>query len=289
MTGYGRKDLDASGISLTVEIRSVNNRFIDIQVKTPRSLMSLEPRIKKIVQDRCARGRFDVFISRGGQRESTGRIAVDEQLLNQYVAVMTDIRERFGLGGDVNLSLISGFPGLVTVSEEREDLETLWTALSQGVVHALAELDAMRAEEGAALVADITRRLGTIEELLGAVETLSPLSVEQARKRMAEALARLVQEQMDPARLAQEVAILAERTDVTEELTRLRSHINQFRALIAAGTSEPVGRKLDFLLQEMGREANTIASKAMQARIAHHIVEIKAELEKIREQVQNIE
>jgi uncharacterized protein (TIGR00255 family) len=289
MTGYGRKDVDADGISLSVEIRSVNNRFIDIQVKTPRSLMALEPRIKKIVQDRCSRGRFDIFISRGGQRETAGRIAVDATLLDQYIQVMKGLKERFRLGGEVDLSLVGAFPGLVTVSEEKEDLGILWSALSEGLADALDDLDGMRAEEGRALVADIGRRLDKIEALMKAVETLSPLSVEQARKRMSETLNRLLQEQADPVRLAQEVAILAERTDVTEELTRLGSHLRQFRTLISEGTAEPVGRKLDFLLQEMGREANTVASKAMQAQISYHVVDIKAELEKIREQVQNIE
>ena len=147
----------------------------------------------------------------------------------------------------------------------------------------------MRAEEGSALVEDMRRRLDLIERLMESVRVLSPQTVEHARKRMSETLARLLNEQPDPVRLAQEMAILAERTDVTEELTRLGSHPVQFRNLVSEALAEPVGRKLDFLLQEMGREANTIASKAMSASIAHHIVDIKAELEKIREQAQNIE
>ena len=147
----------------------------------------------------------------------------------------------------------------------------------------------MRTEEGTALVGDMVRRLALIEQLMQNVEVLSPQTVELARARMSETLTRLLNEQPDPVRLAQEMAILAERTDVTEEITRLGSHLRQYRNLVSLNTNEPVGRKLDFLLQEMGREANTIASKAMNAQIAHHVVDIKAELEKIREQAQNIE
>jgi uncharacterized protein (TIGR00255 family) len=289
MTGYGRKELSSAGIHATIEIRSVNNRFIDIQIKAPRSLASLEPRIKKAVQDRCSRGRIDVFITRNGDRETSGRLAVDQALVEQYVAVMRDLKERFGLSGEVNLSMVSSFPGVINTTEDKEDLEQFWPALSEGLEHALKELDGMRIDEGNALVQDMNRRLDLIEGLMHEVELLSPSTVEQARKRMSEVLARLLNEQPDPVRLTQEIAILAERTDVTEELTRLSSHLRQFRLLISGTTIEPVGRKLDFLLQEMGRESNTIASKAMNSQIAHHVVDIKAELEKIREQAQNIE
>jgi uncharacterized protein (TIGR00255 family) len=289
MTGYGRKEVSAPGIHATIEIRSVNNRFIDVQVKAPRSFAALEPRIRKAVQDSCSRGRIDVFVTRSGERETAGKLDVDERLVNQYVGLMRSIRDRFGLSGDIDISLIAGFPGLVTLSEDKEDTEAIWQALSGGLGQALQELDGMRTEEGRALVADMAGRLNAIEGLMRAVESAAPATVEQARKRMSETLSRLLAEQPDPVRLAQEIALLAERTDVTEELTRLNSHIRQFRALISEPTGDPVGRKLDFLLQEMGREANTIASKAMNSQIAYHIVDIKAELEKIREQAQNIE
>ena len=289
MTGYGRKEVTSDGIHVTIEIRSVNNRFIDIQVKAPRAFAALEPRIKKAVQDRCSRGRFDVFITRNGDRETAARLAVDETLLDQYIRILRDLKARLGLGGDIDLALVAGVQGLITTTEEKEDIEAAWQAISEGLKHALDELDAMRAEEGNILVRDMIRRLDMIEGLIEAVQTLSPLSVEQARKRMSETLSRVLHEQPDPVRLAQEIALLAERTDVTEELTRLNSHIRQFRAMLADTTGEPVGRKLDFLLQEMGREANTIASKAMDAQISYHVVNIKAELEKIREQAQNIE
>lgn len=289
MTGYGRKEFEAGGIHITLEIRSVNNRYIDVQVKAPRSFASLEPRIKKAVQERCSRGRFDVFLTRNGERESGGRIFADDLMIGRYLDVLRQIKQQFGLAGEPDLAMVAGFPGMIGVTEEKEDIEVMWLAVSDGLRDAITELDGMRAAEGKTLVRDMARRLGIIEGLMQAVNTLSPASVEQARKRMAETLSRLLAEQPDPVRLAQEIAILAERTDVTEEITRLGSHLEQFRALISNQMSEPVGRKLDFLLQEMGREANTIASKAMNAQIAHHIVDMKSELEKIREQVQNIE
>lgn len=289
MTGYGRAELTAAGLHVTIDIRSVNNRFIDIQIKAPRVFATLEPRIRKAVQDRFSRGRFDVFITRNGERETAGRLAVDEKIIGQYVDILRDLKARFGLAGEIDLSLVAGFQGLITVTEEKDDVEAVWKDVAEGLKQGLNELDRMRAEEGKALVQDMSRRMDIIEGRMQDIRTLSPRSVENARKRMAETLSRLLKEQPDPLRLAQEIAILAERTDVTEELTRLSSHLKQFRSLLADATNEPVGRKLDFLLQEMGREANTIASKALDAQISYHVVDIKAELEKIREQAQNIE
>ncbi len=289
MTGYGRHEINLGRIHFTVEVRSVNNRFIDVQVKAPRALSVLEPRIKKLVQDRCSRGRFDVFISRNGDRETAGRLVVDEALADQYVGILKDLKGRFGLSGEIDLRVLTGFPGLIAMTEEKEDIDAIWSALTEGLEHALTELYRMRAEEGKSLVRDMHRRIDAIEGFMASIHTLAPASVELSRKRISDSLARLLNEPPDPVRMAQEIAILAERTDVTEELTRLSSHIGQFRMLTSQQGAEAVGRKLDFLLQEMGREANTISSKAMSSEIAHHVVDIKAELEKVREQVQNIE
>ncbi len=290
MTGYGRSEPSGAGSSrFTVEVRSVNNRYIDIQVKAPRELSVLEQRIRKSVQDRFSRGRFDVYIIRNGDKESAGRLVVNETLAGQYISALKDLKARFGLGGDVDVSFLAGFQDLFALTEVKEDMEAVWQVLSDGLAHALKGLDDMRAEEGGALVRDISGRLETIDRLLSSIHELAPASVEAARTRMSDVLRKLLHEQPDPVRLAQEIAILAERTDVTEELTRLGSHMKQFRALLADPSGEAVGRKLDFLLQEMGRETNTIASKAMDAQISLSVVNIKAELEKIREQVQNIE
>jgi uncharacterized protein (TIGR00255 family) len=288
MTGYGRKEVTGA-VHGSIEVRSVNNRYLDIQVKTPRSLAALEPRVKKTIQDRFSRGRFDVFITRNGEQERIGKLTHDEALAAQYIGILRDLKARFNLSGEVDLSLVAGFHDIITVTEDNEDIEAVWQLFAEGLGQALDELDGMRAEEGRALVRDMVRRLDIISSFMKEIDILSPLSVESARRRMDETLTRLLNERPDPVRLAQEVAILAERTDVTEELTRLSSHIAQFRSMLAGATREPIGRRLDFLLQEMGREANTISSKAQEAQISYHVVNIKAELEKIREQTQNIE
>jgi uncharacterized protein (TIGR00255 family) len=272
------------GGHFSIEIRSLNNRYLDVQVKIPRGLAVLESRVKKNVQERFSRGRFDVSIARNSEHERGGRLAVNETLAAQYIGILKDLKARFGLSGDADLSLVAGLPDLITMTDVKDDPEALWQLLQ-----ALDELHRMRGEEGALLAQDIRERLDTIERAIQAISIRTPVTVENARKRMTETLNRLLTEQPDPVRLAQEIAVLAERTDVTEELTRLACHMTQFRSLLGGSTREAVGRKLDFLLQEMGREVNTIASKAMDAQISMDVVNVKAELEKIREQVQNIE
>lgn len=289
MTGYGRTEADDEGGHFSIEIRSLNNRYLDVQVKIPRGLAVLESRVKKTVQERFSRGRFDVSIARNSEHERGGRLAVNEILAAQYIGILKDLKARFGLSGDADLSLVAGLPDLITMTDVKDDPEALWQLLSTGMSQALDELDRMRGEEGAILSQDIRERLDTSERAIQAITSRTPVTVENARKRMTETLNRLLTEQPDPVRLAQEIAVLAERTDVTEELTRLACHMTQFRSLLGGSTHEAVGRKLDFLLQEMGREVNTIASKAMDAQISMDVVNVKAELEKIREQVQNIE
>ncbi len=289
MTGYGRKEASGEVGHFSIEIRSVNNRYIDVQAKMPRGLSLLELRVKKAVQERCSRGRFDVLITRNNDREKATRLVVDDVLAGQYVGLLRDLKMRYGLAGEVDLSLVAGMQNIITMTEVSEDMEAIWILLANGLDAALDELDRMRLDEGAALVRDITGRIDAIEGMVRSIGAQSPLTVEKARKRMADAVAKLLQEQPDPARMAQEIAILAERTDVTEELTRLDSHLAQFRAMLIETPEEAVGRKLDFLLQEMGREVNTIASKCQDAVISLDVVQSKAELEKIREQVQNIE
>jgi uncharacterized protein (TIGR00255 family) len=289
MTGYGRKEVGDSENRFTIEVRSLNNRYLDIQIKSPRSLAAVESRIRKYIQDRFARGRFDIFISRSGDQERPATLSVNEALAGQYVGVLRDLKTRYGLAGDVDLSMVTSFSDIVSMDIAQEDPEALWQTLSAGILEALDELGRMRAEEGVALIRDVTARLAEIEVRIGKIQIKAPSTIDLARKRMTDTLSRLLNEQPDPVRIAQEIAILAERTDITEELTRLESHIGQFRAMVAESAPEGVGRKLDFLIQEIGREVNTIASKAMDAEISLDVVYIKAELEKIREQVQNIE
>ena len=289
MTGYGRTEAGEADNHFSIEIRSLNNRYLDVQVKMPRGLAVLESRVKKNVQERFFRGRFDVSIARNSEREGGGTLAVNATLAAQYIGILKDLKTRFALSGDVDLSLVAGLPDLIMMTDVKDDPEALWQILSKGMSQALDELDRMRRAEGALLAKDIRERLDTIERAIRAISSQAPVTVENARKRMTETLKRLLTEQPDPVRVAQEIAVLAERTDVTEELTRLACHMTQFRSLIDGTTREAVGRKLDFLLQEIGREVNTVASKAMDAQISMDVVIVKAELEKIREQAQNIE
>ncbi len=289
MTGYGRAEVNDVSIHFSIEIRSLNNRYLDVQVKTPRTLAAMEPKIKKCVQERFSRGRFDIVVSRNGEQEKTGRLIVNEALAGQYIGILRDLKARYGLTGDVDLPTVAALQDIVTLTEAKEDPEALWQVLSGGLTKALDELEGMRTEEGSILAKEISERLDAVEQLILNIRTKAPTLVVNAQKRMTETLSRLLNELPDPARVSQEIAILAERTDITEELTRLGSHIGQFRTLLKTRSPEGVGRKLDFLIQEMGREVNTIASKSMNAEISLDVVESKAELEKIREQVQNIE
>jgi len=289
MTGYGRSDVRDDAGSFVIEMRSVNNRYLDVQIKLPRNLNALEPRIKKSVQDGFSRGRIDVFVSRSSGESSPFKIAVDFERAEQYIGVLRELKARFSLPGEVDLSLLNAFPDIIGKEEITEDMESVWTLLATGIEQAAESLRIMREREGESLADDIAGRLKAIDELVGSIRSRTPLVVEQARIRMTEALERILKEQPDPSRIAQEIAILAERTDVAEEITRLTSHRGQFLSLLRGTGTEPVGRKLDFLIQEMGRETNTIGSKALDAEISLQVVTIKAELEKIREQVQNIE
>ena len=289
MTGYGRGDVRSESGTISIEMRSVNNRYLDVQVKLPRILNPLETRVRKSVQEGISRGRVDVFIARSGADASPFRFTVDHQRAQQYLDALSELKERYSLPGEADLALMSALPDIIGKEEITEDLEGLWEWLSGGLGQAVGALRSMREQEGVALARDISSRLDTLESLIGMVRERAPMTVEQARKRMVDALEKMLKDPPDPVRIAQEIAILAERTDVTEEITRLGSHIGQFRAMMQGSGAEPVGRKLDFLIQEMGREVNTIASKALDAETSLQVVNMKAELEKIREQVQNIE
>lgn len=288
MTGYGRGEARDEE-NIIVEMRSINNRYLDVQVKTPRSLAVLEPRIRKTVQEQFSRGRIDVFVNRSGGEAGSFRLAVDHALARQYIGVLRELKEHYNLAGDIDISMVTAMPDVIVREEIMEDPEAIWKQVSKALKSAASDLCVMREVEGAALVRDILGRLDAIDSIVAGIRKRTPVTVEQARKRMTESLERILREQPDPARIAQEIAIFADRTDVTEELTRLDSHSVQFRSLISGSGAEPVGRKLDFLIQEMGREVNTIASKAQDSYISQQAVAIKAELEKIREQVQNVE
>lgn len=289
MTGYGRSESGDVDRRLVVEIRSLNNRYLDVLVKSPRMLIVFEPRIKKMVQERFTRGRFEMFISFTDRQTGSNRLIVNETMIGEFIAALREIKTRHGLAGDVDVATVSSLAAAFSVEESEGDVEGLWGMLSEAVAHALDDLERMRGQEGQALTQDVRSRLAVVGDIVSAITARTPCVVENARNRMTDAVTKLLREPVEPQRIAQEIAILAERTDVSEELTRLGSHMVQFERMLTEKSRDGVGRKLDFLIQEMGREVNTIGSKAMDAEIAQHVVAAKSELEKIREQVQNVE
>jgi uncharacterized protein (TIGR00255 family) len=288
MTGYGKGESSYGGGRIIVELRSVNHRYGEISVKLPRALMPFENEIKKRVAERLSRGKIDVFI----QMESAGGVGVPTAnlpLAGAYFRAFSSIREALGLSDEVGLGLIATQRDVITVAAEAEaSLETIPQELLAALEEGLTRVDEMRTFEGESLLADFTRRRGFLSEQIGRVTARAPSVVAEYAARLKERIQLLCSDSGLPEeRIALEVALLADKCDITEELVRLESHLRQFDETL--GRSEPVGRKLDFLLQEINREVNTVGSKANDAEIAACVVELKGELEKIREQVQNIE
>jgi uncharacterized protein (TIGR00255 family) len=287
MTGFGSGRGDAGGEATEIEIRSVNHKFIEVKVRLPRELSALETEIVRAVKDRLARGAVEVAVRRTA---ASGLLAprVNQALAEAYVAAFRELKARLGLAGEIAVADVVAAEGVVRLEEREVDLGAARASVSAGLLAALAALASMRTREGEALARDVEARLSAIEALVARVAELAPRAVELQRARLAERVAELARGvSLDPGRLEQEVALFAERTDVAEETTRLASHLAQARALLASG--EPAGRRLDFLVQEMHREANTIGSKSQSAEISVAVVSLKAEIERIREQVQNVE
>jgi uncharacterized protein (TIGR00255 family) len=287
MTGFGSGRGSSSGEEIVVEVRSVNHKFCEVKVRLPRELSALETDLTRIVKEKLARGGVEVAVRRAGVGGSMAP-RVDAALAEAYARAYAEVQARLGLHGQVSLSDVIAAEGVVRLDDRDADLDAARTASERALNQALEALLAMRVREGEALRRDMESRLSLVEGLVVRVETLAPQAVEHHRARLAERVVELTRGiPLDPARLAQEIALLAERTDVAEEVTRLRSHLAQARQLLGSG--EPAGRKLDFLVQEMHREANTIGSKSQHADISTVVVALKAEIERMREQVQNVE
>jgi uncharacterized protein (TIGR00255 family) len=287
MTGFGAGRGGAAAEELEVEIRSVNHKYCEVKVRVPRELAALEVELAKAVRERLARGGIDVSVRRPGASAALAP-RVDAALAESYVRAFTEIQARLGLPGTVTIADVLGAEGVVRLEERSVDVDAAREAARRALAVALDALVAMRGREGEALARDLGSRLDGVEAIVEQVATLVPRTVEHYRARLSERIEELTRGMpLDPARLAQEVALFADRTDVAEEVTRLRSHLAQVRGLLAGG--EPAGRKLDVLVQEMHREVNTIGSKSQSAEIAALVVQAKAEVERMREQVQNVE
>lgn len=291
MTGFGAATREAGGIGLEVEARSVNHRHLDLRIRLPKLLADQEARLKQRVQGRIERGKVDISVNLVlASGDST--VEIDEKIAAQYVDAARTLRERHGLVAELDVASLLGLMGVTRIIETPIDPALLVEPVEEALDEAVAAMIAMRASEGETLAADFARRLADIAILADRFEARSGEVVEVVKRRIRKRVEQIQREVglLDDARLHQEIVIAADRLDITEELVRLRSHIDQFReTLEAAGSGNPVGRRLDFLLQELGREANTVGSKASDAPLAQDVVGLKTELERIREQVQNVE
>jgi uncharacterized protein (TIGR00255 family) len=288
MTGFGRGEGDTALGKVVVESRSVNHRYCDINIKLPKRLSLFENRLKEIIRSQVSRGRIDVFLRLDSLGEEKVQLSVDLDLAEQYYRVLHDLKERLRLKDEITLNLLAGAKDLITAKEELGDMEPYWQEILPVLRQSLKNMDDMKRFEGESLAKDLQQRLDYITEQLQMIKQQFPLRLRAFLTRLQDRLRSLLEGmETDPSRFQQEVALLAERTDITEEIVRAESHLVQFRSLL--GGNEPVGRKMDFLLQEIHREVNTVSAKANDAEISQRVVEIKSELEKIREQVQNVE
>lgn len=287
MTGCGRCQLMRGGYEVTVELKTVNHRFLDVSCRLPRSLSFLEETVRSGLSAGLKRGHVDVFVTVRNVGNSARAVEVDAALAASYAAAARAIAGETGLADDVTVSKLMHMEGVTTLTEAEMDEEAVAAVCREAMSCAVDSVVLMRENEGAALRKDLTDHLDAAAALREQIAARAPLVVQEYRERLNKRIAELLSEQVDPARLAQEVAIMADRCAVDEELSRLESHIRQMRDFM--GRQGEVGKKMDFLIQEMNREANTIGSKASDAVIAQLVVDLKSEIEKLREQIQNVE
>ena len=288
MTGYGRAVETVHERQFTVELRAVNNRYLDCSVKLPRILSFAEEAVKQMVKNSISRGKVDVFVTLHAENGADATVTLNTAVVEGYLAAMEQMAEKYPVKNDISVSLLSRMPEVFTVEKQEVDEEQLQADLLSVVKLALESFDTMRTTEGLALEKDLRSRGATIESLVSQVEAGNAQTVVDYRTRLENKLREVLSStNIDESRILTEAAIFADKVAVDEETVRLRSHLNQMYGMLTSGGA--VGRKLDFLLQEMNREANTIGSKCTDVRLARIVVEIKAELQKIREQTQNIE
>ncbi len=288
MTGFGRGEAYGKGKRFTVELKAVNHRFNETFLRMPRSMISLEEKSKRVIQEYVSRGRIDGFFSVEVDEQKPVTVKVDKVLAESYYKAIEELQTFLELPGKPSFQDLVNFPDVLTVVEPEEDVEQWWPYVKEALIQAITGLVSMRETEGERLAKDLKGRINSIGQINEQIEERAPLVVDDHRQRLESRLKELIKEgTVDQERLANEVAIFAERSNITEEVVRLNSHLYQAEKCL--GSPEPVGRKMDFLVQEMNREINTIGSKANDLAISRLVVEVKSEVEKIREQVQNIE
>lgn len=288
MTGFGRGSVEEGGRSFIVEMKSVNHRYFDINIRMPKNLFSLEDKIRKTIQERINRGKIDVFITQNTAMKEDSVATLNANLADSYLKCLYEIRDKYAVKDDISVTHIARFPEVITLSQQEEDIEEIWINLSKAIYDAVEMLVKMREVEGAKLKEDILVKCNSIKLQVDEIEKRAPQVVIEYREKLNQRLKEILDNtQLDENRIAMEVALIADKTCIDEEIVRLKSHINQMNENLKL--IDPVGRKLDFIVQEMNREANTIASKANDINITNIILNIKNDIEKIREQVQNIE
>ena len=286
MTGYGRAMREMDGRQLTIELKSVNHRFLDLSFRMPRNLMFLEDEARKLIGAKLARGHVDVFMTYRNMRSDARSVTVDKALFDAYAAALSGLVDG-EIRDDRSLMGIARLPDVLVVSEAEEDQQALRTLMQETLGEALEQLLAMRRREGEEMKKDLAFRTDRIEEMTCQIEERYPDTVKEYTQRLRASIEELIGQSVDETRLLTEVAVMADRSAIAEETVRLHSHFEQARSFMEA--SEPVGRKFDFLVQELNREVNTISSKSQDVPITQLVVDAKAEIEKIREQVQNVE
>ncbi len=288
MTGYGSAKGSVDGLEITIELKSVNNRFLDCSVRMPRSFLFAEDAVKSAVQKHISRGKVDVFVSVDSSQAGDMAVKVNEPLLKGYMEALRHIAEEYQLPNDLSAVSVSRFPDVLVVEKKEMDAEAITAGIREIAEHALCDFDAMRLREGEKLRDDVLNRLQVIDDLVSTVEREAPKTVADYRARLEQKMAEVLGTAgIDQNRILAEAAIFADHIAVDEETVRLRSHMAQLTTMISG--QSPIGRKIDFLIQEFNREANTTGSKCQNSEIAHVVVDLKSEIEKIREQIQNIE
>ncbi|MEE0913925.1 MAG: YicC/YloC family endoribonuclease [Ruminococcus sp.] len=290
MTGFGRCEAEINGREITVEIKSVNHRYFEFSCRAPRGYNFLDDKLKSYVNSRVSRGKIDMFVTIGASDETPSEVTVNHQLVSGYLNAMKEISETYDISNDVTVVSLSRFPEVFTVHKAAEDEEQITEDVLSVAKTALDSFVSMRETEGEKMKADILSRAKTILTIVEEIEERSPQTVKEYEARLLEKIKQTLENydvNVDEQRVLTEVAVFADKIAVAEETVRLRSHFDQLEKFLEY--SEPVGRKIDFIIQEMNREANTIGSKVQDAVLAHKVVDIKSEIEKIREQVQNIE
>lgn len=288
MTGFGRATVNGLGRNFIVEVKAVNHRYLDLNIKLPRTLVSLEEKVRTLISGYLTRGKVDVFVSQSIFDRNDAVANFNESLGDSYYKCLSKIKERYNLKDDISISLLTRMPEVITLEQKDEDLDSLWLLLKGALEEALTLLTDMRKREGQKLYEDINKRCNNTKELLDKINERAPFIASEYKEKLNQRLNELLGgADVDEARVAMEVAVFADKSNIDEEIVRLNSHIVQMKETLLL--NEPVGRKLDFLVQEMNRESNTIASKANDLQLVNHVLSIKNEIEKIREQIQNIE